>query len=145
MYLQACACERAHTHTHTHTYMHTRKLTHTHAHTHTIMIMITITITNTHTITITTTIANTRNHTCSCRPQWALFLTSTLLHGLLHGVNPTTLTVVWCKHYNNKSVPMELYNLRHSKKWTVLFLSKNLQVRACQQFFHRLLKLYITL
>ncbi|KAF5837354.1 hypothetical protein DUNSADRAFT_4513 [Dunaliella salina] len=67
---------------------------------------------------------------CDIRPGWALSMTTTILHGLLHGVNPTTLSVVWCKHYNNKSVPMELYNLRHSKSWNVLFIPKNMQPKT---------------
>lgn len=70
------------------------------------------------------------------RPHWGRYLATTLLTGLLGGARPTTITVVWCRHYNaSLQLPSIVYNLRHSSGVKFMFLPKEFPEHALSSVY----------
>ncbi len=63
------------------------------------------------------------------RYHWGRMMSSTLLSGLLNGLQPATISVVWCQAFDRSKVPSLLLNLRHSHSVNVFFPNTQLLVR----------------
>lgn len=67
----------------------------------------------------------------SCeRENWGRMLTTTLLSGLLNGLQPESISIAWCRHYDKDNVPSLFYNLRHSHRLEVIYLPDALPVNT---------------